>query len=232
MTELESVLGVKFRSQKLLTEARTHKSYAMENKSDVYNERLEFLGDSVLSCVVAEYLFARFPASPEGYLAKLKSQIVSRGVLAGWSRKINLGNYVLMSKGEEITGGRDRDNMLADTLEAMIGAIYLDRGFDTAKKFVREYIANKKLSLEYDYKSKLQEIVQSQSKALPSYEVTKESGPEHKKVFEMVVRIKKKVFGKGTGNSKKEAEQESAKQALIRLKTQGNRQLLLKNKTN
>jgi len=218
MTQLESVLGIKFTDKKLLEEAITHKSYAIENNKSYWNERLEFLGDSVLSCVVADYLYSKFPDSPEGHLSRIKSQLVSKQTLVKLAKEINIGKFIFLSKGEELTGGRTRESNLANAIEAIIGAIYLDKGFETAKKFILKYIANKKISLEIDYKSKLQEISQAKYKVLPVYRVISETGPEHNKNFEVEVKVKNRILGIGKGKSKKEAEQLAAKEAIKILK--------------
>jgi ribonuclease-3 len=218
MTQLESILGIKFTNKKLLEEAITHKSYAIEKNKPYWNERLEFLGDSVLSCVVADYLYSKFPDSPEGYLSRIKSQLVSKQTLVKLARELNLGNFILLSRGEESTGGRTRESNLANAIEAIIGAIYLDKGFETAKNFILKHIANKKISLEVDYKSKLQEISQAKYKVLPVYKVISETGPEHNKNFEVEVKVKNRILGIGRGKSKKEAEQLAAKEAIKILK--------------
>ncbi|MFN3966231.1 MAG: ribonuclease III [Endomicrobiia bacterium] len=219
MTELESILGIKFTNKHLLEEAITHKSYAIEKNKPYWNERLEFLGDSVLSCVVADYLYSKFPDSPEGHLSRIKSQLVSRQMLVKLAKELNLGKFILLSKGEESTGGRTRESNLANAVEAIIGAIYLDKGFEMAKKFILKHIPSKQFSLETDYKSKLQEISQAKYKILPVYRVVSENGPEHDKNFIVEVKIKNKILGIGKGKSKKEAEQQAAKEAIQKLKS-------------
>ncbi|MBU0952083.1 MAG: ribonuclease III [Elusimicrobia bacterium] len=214
MTKLENLIGIEFQNKKLLDEAITHKSYAIETNKDYWNERLEFLGDSVLSCVIADYLFTIYPGSAEGHLSRIKSQFVSRQMLTMWAKELNLGEFILLSKGEETTGGRERESILSNALESLLGAIYLEKGFKTAKKFITAYFSEKKLTADFDLKSKLQEIIQAKYKILPVYTVIKESGPEHEKCFEIEVSVKKKVLGMGKGKSKKEAEQQAAKQAL------------------
>jgi ribonuclease-3 len=222
MTKLEELLGIKFVNRHLLQEALTHKSYAVENGLKYWNERMEFLGDSVLSSVIAEYLFKKYPNDDEGFLSRMKSQIVSGSSLAIWARDIGLGEYLFLSRGEELTGGRTRESMLSNVLEAIIGAIYLEGGYEKAKDFITRYFCGRELFLETDYKSKLQEIVQARYKILPSYRVISEHGPEHKKIFKIGVNIRKKPIGSGVGKSKKEAEQNAAKKALRYLKTGGN----------
>ncbi len=222
MKELESVLGIKFSNKQLLEIAITHKSYAIEKNKPFWNERLEFLGDSVLSCVIADYLYSKFPKSPEGHLSRIKSQIVSRQMLVKLAKELNLGKFILLSKGEENTGGRTRESNLANAIEAIIGAIYLDKGFEVVKNFILKCISNIKFSLDTDYKSKLQEIIQARYSTLPVYKVVRETGPEHAKHFEVEVKVKNRILGSGSGKSKKEAEQSAAKKAV---------QLLLKEKT-
>ncbi|MEW6040685.1 MAG: ribonuclease III [Elusimicrobiota bacterium] len=214
MTEIEQILGIKFKNKQLLREALTHKSYAIEKGLNYWNERMEFLGDSVLSSIIAEYLYLKYPDSDEGYLSQLRSQIVSRKTLADWSREYNLGKFLMLSRGEESTGGREKETMLSNVLEAVIGAIYLDSGYEKAKEFIQKYLTERDITLATDYKSKLQEIIQAKYKMLPQYKVLSEYGPEHKKIFKIGVNFRKKVISYGTGKSKKEAEQNAAKHAL------------------
>ena len=215
MTKLESLIGIEFQNKKLLEEAITHKSYAIESNLDYWNERLEFLGDSVLSCVIADYLFTIYPDSPEGHLSRIKSQFVSRQMLTKWAQELNLGEFISLSRGEEATGGRKRESILANAIESLIGAIYIEKGFKPAKKFIVDYFSSIGQTADADYKSKLQEMIQAKHKILPTYTVINESGPEHEKSFEIEVSVKRKVLGKGKGKSKKEAEQQAAKQALV-----------------
>ncbi len=221
---LESSLGVKFNQKSLLTRAVTHKSYSNENRNLNLknNERLEFLGDSVLSLSVSTHIFKEFPDYPEGELAKMRAVIVSAPVLAEKARELNLGQYLLLGKGEEMTGGRDRDSILADAMEAIFGAIYLDSDFTIAARFVLKVLANDIKAVEEgkhikDYKTMLQEVVQQESIERPDYEVIEEKGPDHNKVFTVMASHEGRDLGQGTGYSKKEAEQMAAKVALKNL---------------
>ena len=220
---LEKKIKIKFADKKLVEEALTHKSYAMENGGLPFNERLEFLGDSILNTAVTAYLFRRFPKEDEGKLSKLKSQLVARQSLVGWAKELKIGPFLRLSDSEDLTGGRERDSLLANVMEALVGAIFLDQGFDTAEEFVLRKFGNKKRIVETDYKSKLQEIIQKKHKIPPSYVVLGETGPDHDKTFEVQVLIKKKALGEGKGKSKKEAEQEAAHDALKALRLTGTR---------
>jgi len=216
---LEKTLRLKFKNPDLLREALTHKSWAMERGTRVFNERLEFLGDSVLAAVVAHYLFKRYPDDDEGTLSKLKSRLVSRSALVVWAKDIGLGDYLWMSEGEEGSGGRERESLLANVFEALLGAVFLDRGFSAAQRVVlRQAVKTKDLS-ETDHKSRLQEIVQKRYKVPPSYTLEKEKGPDHSKVFVMHVTLRGKRLGEGEGRSKKEAEQAAALAALQKIST-------------
>ena len=215
---LQKALRHKFKNAKLLEEALTHKSHAIERGSKSFNERLEFLGDSVLVAVVAHYLFKRYADEDEGKLSKLKSQLVARPSLVVWSREIGLGKYLWMSDGEEATGGRERDSLLANAFEALLGAIFLDAGFSVAQRFVVRLLSKKKRIVETDYKSKLQEIIQKRYKIPPSYLLLEEKGPDHNKTFVMQVNVRRRLLGQGEGHSKKEAEQAAAYQALKKIR--------------
>jgi len=216
--QIEKKVRVKFSDVKLLEEAFTHKSYAIEHGSTVNNERLEFLGDSIISAVVAHWLFKRFETVDEGKLSKMKSQIVSRANLSSWAEEMNLGQYLFLSQGEEATGGRKRESLLGNVYEALVGAIFLDQGFPTAQRFILRHLAKKKRIVETDFKSRLQELVQKKYKTPPVYYVVAETGPDHEKKFTLEVRINKRILGSGEGRSKKEAEQLAAKEALRSLK--------------
>jgi len=221
LLELSNKLGYRFKSIELLNESITHSSYANENKKKNlrYNERLEFLGDSVLSIVISEYLFKRLPTVQEGDLTKIRASIVCEPSLSRSSQNMNIGKYLLLGKGEEATGGRERVSILADTFEAIIGAIYLDGGFEAARKFI---LHNLNHTIEeaingrvfQDYKTHLQEIIQSENVDKVTYEVVAEEGPDHNKIFHVHVKTGNKIVGKGSGKSKKEAEQNAAKEAL------------------
>jgi len=216
--QIEKKVRVKFQNIKLLEEAFTHKSYAIEHGATTNNERLEFLGDSIISAVVAHWLFKRFDAVDEGKLSKMKSQIVSRANLSSWAEELQLGQYLFLSQGEEATGGRRRESLLGNVYEALVGAIFLDQGFTVAQRFILRHLAKKKRIVENDFKSRLQEMVQKKYKTPPVYFVVAESGPDHEKKFTLEVRINKRVLGMGEGRSKKEAEQLAAKEALRTLK--------------
>ena len=219
---IEKKIRFKFKDQQLLEEAFTHKSYSIEHSIPTNNERMEFLGDSIISAVVAHWLFKRFPDVDEGRLSKMKSQIVSRNNLSAWAEELDLGQYLFLSQGEEATGGRKRESLLGNVYEALVGAIFLDQGFPPAQRFIMRHLAKKKRIIENDFKSKLQEIVQKKYKAPPSYAVIAETGPDHEKKFTLEVRIKQRVLGHGEGRSKKEAEQMAAKEALKTLRNSNN----------
>jgi len=211
-----------FKDQDLLERALTHKSYANENRVPSHNERMEFLGDSVLNLVVSEYLMKHCPDSTEGDLSRLRASIVSEPALASVARVIGLGDFLLVGKGEEQTGGRNKDSLLADSLEALIASIYLDTGKEAAESFILRTFADliKQCCTSrgtLDYKTELQELCQERLKLLPEYRVVSESGPDHQKQFEVQISVKGEVYGHGSGRSKKEAEQRAAKEALARL---------------
>jgi len=215
-------ISYEFRNAELLERALTHKSYANENRVPYHNERMEFLGDSVLSLIVSEYLMKTCPASTEGDLSRLRAAVVSEPALAGIARAIGLGSYILLGRGEEQTGGRDKDSLLADCLEALIASIYLDAGKDAAEAFVLRFfeeVIKKTCSARstLDYKTELQELCQEQMKQLPEYRIVSETGPDHQKQFEVEVWVKGRLSGRGIGRSKKEAEQRAAKEALEKL---------------
>jgi len=211
---LEKAVSYKFKDNSLARNALTHKSYASEQGINEFNERMEFLGDSILGASVAEYLYNKYPKQDEGRLSQLKSQIVSRTNLCKWAKEIKLGECMLISTGEDASGGRNRDSLLSNTLEAVIAAVYLDGGFKPAKEFIFRYLASQKRLVVNDSKSKLQEYVQSQFQTLPEYTVVSETGPDHEKIFEISVLLKDKLLGTGCGRSKKEAEQAAARSAL------------------
>jgi len=202
-----------------LEEALTHKSFAMEQGGHVpFNERLEFLGDSVLSAAVAHYLFNKYPDVDEGRLSQLKSMLVSRPSLTVWGREIEVGQYLRLSEGENATGGRERDSIVGNAMEALLGAMYLEAGYERAQKFIDKLLAKRKRLVTADHKSRLQEWAQKKYKIPPSYAVRRSFGPDHAKTFEMEVTISSEVLGSGSGKSKKEAEQAAAKDALKRIK--------------
>lgn len=225
LDELQSNLDYKFKNVNLLNRALTHSSYANENKMKSYenNERLEFLGDVVVNLIVSDYLYKTYPELPEGELTKKRATIVCESSLAFAAKKINLGKYVLLGKGEEATGGRDRESILADTFESLTGAMYTDSGILLTDKVLLEMFeeeviyALSKGSLFIDYKTNLQEVLQKNSKSKIQYSVEKEVGPDHNKKFYMNVIVENKIIGKGIGRNKKEAEQMAAKQALYQI---------------
>ncbi len=208
--------GYTFKDEQLLYTALTHSSYANERQLPADNERLEFLGDSVLGFITAEHLYKKYGRRPEGELTKLRSLLVCEGSLCGFAREIGLGACLLLGKGEEQTGGRDRPSIISDAFEALVAAMYLDGGIDAARAFVLRFIteALKKQSLTDDYKTLLQEAVQKTKGSTVRYEMTGESGPDHQKVFTCAVILNGKPVGEGSGRSKKEAEQLAAKEAL------------------
>jgi ribonuclease-3 len=216
--KLQKIVGYRFKKKIHLELALTHKSYAAATGSDEFNERMEFLGDSILSAVVADYLYRKHPDRDEGRLSQLKSTIVSKESLAKWAKTIGLGDHMLISVGEEANGGRERDSLMADTLEALIASMYLDGGFEPPQKFINKYLAKQKRICVNDPKSKLQEVVQSKHQTLPDYRVLGESGPDHEKVFKIGVYLQKKLLGVGEGRCKKEAQQSAARKALRTLK--------------
>ncbi|HHV46209.1 MAG TPA: ribonuclease III [Tissierellia bacterium] len=224
LEELQTIIGYSFRDVEILNTSLTHSSYANESKASVVsNERLEFLGDVVIDLVVSEYLYNRFTELPEGELTKRRASVVCESSLAFAARKIKLGDYLLLGKGEETTGGRNRDSILADAFEALTGAIYIDGKYESARSFLlvnfeEEVIyALSKGTLFKDYKTELQELLQKRTKSKIEYVVEREDGPDHKKKFYMNVIVENKIIGKGMGRNKKEAEQNAAKQALMKL---------------
>ena len=222
LKELQDRIGYYFQDDKLLKKAMVHSSYANEKHLPKYecNERLEFLGDAVLELISSEFLFSLHKTMPEGQLTKTRASMVCEPALAFCARDIELGKYLLLGKGEDATGGRKRESVTSDAMEALIGAIYLDGGFANAKEFIERFILkdleNKKLF--YDSKTILQEIVQSNFKESVSYELLGEKGPDHNKVFEVAVRIGDARYGVGSGRTKKAAEQEAAYQSILALR--------------
>lgn len=213
VAELEKRLGLSFKNRKLLQEALTHKSYAVENKQNGFNERLELLGDAIISACVVSYLFNKHKGYDEGQISKIKSAIVSRTHLYLWAKQIGLGKYLRFSKGEELAGGRERESLVGNAFEALVGAIYLEHGFEKSKRFLWERLKRTRITPS-DYKSMLQEISQKRYRLPPEYVLISESGPDHEKTFEIEVRMGRKAHGRGLGKSKKLAEQEAAKEAL------------------
>ena len=222
LKELEKRIGYKFQDFSLLKHALMHSSYTNEKHLPKYqcNERLEFLGDAVLELVSSEFLFLENPKEPEGKLTKTRASMVCEPSLAFCARDIELGSYLLLGKGEEATGGRTRESVTSDAMEALIGAIYLDGGFANAKEFIERFILkdleNKKLF--YDSKTILQEMVQGGQEKGIVYQLVGEEGPDHNKSFRVEVVIGGEAFGCGIGRTKKAAEQEAAYQAILKLK--------------
>lgn len=219
IAEFENKISYTFNNKEFITEALTHSSFANEghNKHVKCNERLEFLGDSILGAVTADYIF-RNSSLPEGELTKLKASLVCEKALYGFSKELEVGKYMRFSRGEELSGGRERTSILADAFEAITAAIYLDGGLEPASKFILRFIIPSmniaKTKPFKDYKTLLQEIVQKNPEEVIEYVLASESGPDHDKHFVMEVRIDNNIVGKGGGKSKKEAEQQAAREAL------------------
>ena len=211
---LERVLGHRFENIRYLLTAVTHSSFANEQRRETeYNERLEFLGDSVLSIVVSEYLFTSPKHLPEGELTRVRAALVCETSCYEFAKKIGLGQYLRLGRGEENSGGRTRVSLLADAFEAVLGALYLDGGLEVARSFLLPLVKAEQAVPE-DYKTRLQEIVQQNPEERLRYVVTGESGPDHNKRFTVEVRLNSNVIGKGEGHSKKAAEQQAAREAL------------------
>ncbi len=224
LSEIQERIGCTYRDPELLERALTHKSYANENRLPYHNERMEFLGDAVLNLAVSEHLMKTCPDSTEGDLSRLRAAMVSEPALAAVAREIGLGEYLLLGKGEEQTGGRDKGSLLADCLEAVIASVYLDAGQQQANAFILRFFEDliKKTCAAggtFDYKTELQELCQERLKTLPEYRVSSETGPDHQKQFEVELSIKGTLYGRGIGRSKKEAEQRAAKEALEKLQS-------------
>jgi ribonuclease-3 len=217
--KLQEIIEYKFNNLEVLRTALTHKSYAAEyGGKKSYNERMEFLGDSILSAVIVETLYLIYPSESEGKLSQLKAQIVSASNLSIWAKEINLGDYIFLGKSEDVSEARNRESLLCDVFEAVVGAVYLDGGFEHAKKFILKFLDAQKEIIITDYKSRLQELAQSVYKELPEYKIIKEFGPDHNKKFEVAVYVKRRLFGKGTGSSKKGSQQSAAEQAMKNIK--------------
>lgn len=224
LQELEERIGYGFQNQVLLKQAITHSSYTNEqriNKLGHY-ERLEFLGDAVLELVASDFLFHGFPDKPEGDMTKMRASMVCEPALAFCARELELGQFMRFGKGEESTGGRERDSIIADAMESVIGAIYLDGGLEKAREFINRFILSdlEDKKLFYDSKTKLQELVQKEFKQDVRYALVGETGPEHQKQFVVEVRMGQRVIGEGKGRTKKAAEQQAAYQALMLLRNE------------
>jgi ribonuclease-3 len=221
LESLDRALGVSFDDAALRTAALTHRSYAFEHGTEITNERLEFLGDSVLGLVVTDMAYASYPDLPEGALAKLRAAIVNMVALADVARSLGLGDMVLLGKGEELSGGRDKSSILADALEAVFGAIYLDRGLDVARGLIERLFRPRMEAYvrgegDRDYKTILQELASQELRSMPEYRL-EERGPDHAKEFTATVFVAGEALGTGTGRSKKEAEQQAAREAHSRI---------------
>ena len=221
MTALEEKLGYAFRDTGLLENALTHSSYANENrgKSQGSNERLEFLGDSILGMVVADYLYRAHPDLPEGDLTRTRAALVCEGSLVEVAHALGLGEYLKLGRGEDAGGGRHRPSIQADAVEALLAAVYLDGGIGSARKIIQHFILDreKEKGANRDYKTALQELVQRESGQVLEYRLTGSSGPDHAKIFAVEVDLNGATVGAGQGHSKKEAEQNAAKAAIARL---------------
>lgn len=220
METLEAKLGYTFRNRSLLENALTHSSYANENKGSLgSNERLEFLGDSVLGMVTADFLYKTHPDLPEGEMTRKRAALVCEESLAEVAGRLDLGAYLMLGKGEEAGGGRTRPSIRADAVEAVLAAVYLDGGLAEARGIIQRFILDRESEKgqNHDYKTALQELVQRESGRVLTYRLTGESGPDHAKVFSMEVDLDGAPIGSGSGRSKKEAEQMAAKAAIEKL---------------
>ncbi len=219
--EFEDKIGYTFENKQNLITALTHSSYANEKRLKKYkcNERLEFLGDAVLELVSSQYIFTKFSEKPEGEMSRIRASYVCEPTLALCAREMNLGKFILLGKGEDKTGGRQRDSVLSDAMEATIGAVYLDGGFDAAKEYVDKFVLNdiESKKMFYDSKTILQEIVQGMHKTL-EYDLISESGPDHDKTFTVATLIEGEVVSTATGHTKKKAEQAAAYQSILSIR--------------
>lgn len=220
---LQQRISYVFENAGLLERALTHRSFANENKLSEHNERMEFLGDAVLNLVVSELLMQMRPQSPEGDLSRLRASVVSEQSLASIARSLSLGEFLRLGKGEAQTGGRDKDSLLADCLEALIASLYQDGGLAAASAFIHRHFSGPLTNAPAagsgaDSKTDLQELCQERMKTLPEYRVITASGPDHQKEFTVELSIKGEIYGRGIGKSKKEAEQRAAREALAKLR--------------
>mgnify|MGYP000239196142 FL=1 len=222
LKELEEKISYHFQDKHLLAQALTHSSYANEHRLDHNhcNERLEFLGDAVLEIVTSDFLYHKYTEKPEGDLTKIRASIVCEPTLAYCAEAINLGSYLFLGKGEDATGGRNRNSVVSDAMEAVIGAIYLDGGFASAKEYIHRFILNdiEHKQLFYDSKTILQEIIQSRQDGELSYEILKEEGPDHNKSFEVSAMLDGQEIGRGIGRTKKSAEQRAAYRGILTIR--------------
>lgn len=228
LKDFEKKIGVQFKDKDLLLLALTHRSYVNEHKDTHYhNERLEFLGDAVLELITSDYLFTTYTDRTEGDLTSFRAALVRTESLAESAQEIEIGENIRLSKGEEDTGGRSKSYLLANAFEAIIGAIYLDRGYEVARDFVHTHLLKKiehivENRLDIDSKTKIQEVTQSKYKVTPLYEVIDEEGPDHDKRFTVVVKINGKEIGKGFGTSKQKAEEDAAKSGIEYIENDNN----------
>lgn len=222
LNELEQKIGYRFRDFSYLEHAMRHSSFCNEQKMNrlCNNERLEFLGDAVLELVTSEFLYTTYPKMPEGEATKKRASMVCEQSLALCAKEIDLGKYLYLGKGEELTGGRERASVTSDAMEALIGAIYLDGGFTSAKEFIEKYVLNgiEEKQLFYDSKTTFQEMMQSINSEPIHYELVSEEGPDHCKTFSVELFVGERLAGKGTGKSKKNAEQAAAYDAIMKLR--------------
>jgi ribonuclease III len=225
---LQNLIGYSFKRQDVLLRALTHKSYCFEAGGTTgHNEILEFLGDSVLDLILSEFLMEKFPHDDEGGLSKKRASLVNEPVLAKVALELQLDQYLLLGKGESLSGGLKKPRLLASALEALIGAIFSDSGYEDSRRVVQEFFAktideiNVEADFEADFKTRLQELTQSEKRSTPTYKVSHESGPAHDREFEVEVWVNNGLLAKGKGKSKKAAEQEAARQALELLHNQG-----------
>ncbi len=224
LTKLQTQLNIQFKNPDLLENAFIHRSYLNETEDSTItsNERLEFLGDAVIELIVSEYLFNKYPQRPEGELTAIRAALVRTESLAEEARQLDFGQYLQLSKGEEESGGREREYILANTFEAFTGALYLDQGYKQSKQFINQFLLEKtdaivEKELYRDAKSLYQELTQEKFGVTPTYKLVSEKGPDHDKEFEMGVYINNKLIKTGTGNSKQAGEEEAARKALEQL---------------
>ncbi len=224
LSDLEQVIGYQFHDEDLLAHAMTHSSYSNEKhwEKTKNNERLEFLGDAVLELVSSDFLFHKHEKMPEGEMTRTRASMVCEQALAYCAGEIHLGEYLRLGRGEESTGGRERSSVVSDALEALIGAIYLDGGFASAKEFIHRFILNdlENKQLFYDSKTILQELVQGMGKETLTYELLGEEGPEHNRIYETCAKVGGREIGRGQGRSKKAAEQMAAYRGILKLKAE------------
>ena len=222
LSDLEKKIGYRFQEFSLLEHAMRHSSFCNEQKMDKLqnNERMEFLGDAVLELVTSEFLYTKYPKMPEGEATRKRASMVCEQTLALCAKELELGSYLFLGKGEELTGGRDRASVTSDALEALIGAIYLDGGFTNAKEFIEKYVLNgiEEKQLFFDSKTIFQEMMQSVTNEVIHYELIGQEGPDHCKTFEVELFVGERSAGKGTGKSKKAAEQAAAYDAIKKIK--------------